>query len=57
MDIAKIQEKVEHNPQNTGNSEDRFQISQGLFAHSAMIYKNHGKSDDETAAMLKKTLC
>lgn len=54
MSIAKIQEKVGHSPQTAMNSEDRFQMSRGVLVHSAMIYKNHGKSDEETAAMLKK---
>lgn len=36
------------------NRGDRFQMSRGVLVQSAMIYKNHGKSDEETAAMLKK---
>lgn len=31
-----------------------FPASQDVFVRSAMIYKNHGKTDEETAAMLKK---
>lgn len=54
MSIAEIQEKVGHNPQTVINGEGRFQMSKGVLVQSAMIYKNHGKSDDETAAMLKK---
>lgn len=54
MLVGKIQEKVGHNSRNTWDSRDKFQMSQGVFVHSAMIYKNHGKTDEETVAMLKK---
>ena len=54
MSIAKIQEKIGHNPKTAMNSGDRFQMSRSVLVQSAIIYKNHGKSDEETAAMLKK---
>ena len=54
MLVEKIQEKVGHNSRTTWDSENKFQMSQGVFVRSVMIYKNYGKTDEETAAMLKK---
>lgn len=54
MLVEKIQEKVGHNSQSTWDSGNKSQMSQGVFVRSAMIYKKHGKTDEETAAMLKK---
>lgn len=54
MSITEIQKKVGHNPKSAMNSKDKFQMSRSVLVQSAMIYKNHGKADEETVAMLKK---
>lgn len=54
MDIAEIQKKVGHDSKGIGSDEGKFQLSRAIFVKSAMIYKNHGKSDEEITAMLEK---